>query len=82
MARLWAGVAAAEQGQQAGLSAGRAGAGVAPVRLSGRVVAGWRTPGGDDRATRSGERESDRCLDFMIDIRVQSNTTESVNICM
>lgn len=40
VAGLRAGVAAAGQRQQAGLSAGRAGPGVAPVGLSGRVVAG------------------------------------------
>lgn len=46
VAGLRAGVAAAGQRQQAGLSAGGAGPGVAAVALSGRVVAGWRTPGG------------------------------------
>lgn len=40
VAGLWAGVAAAGQLQQAGLSAGGAGPGVAPVGLSERVVAG------------------------------------------
>lgn len=65
MAGLWAGVTAAGQGQQAGLSAGRAGARVAPVRLSGWVMAGWRRPGGVDRAKCSGDRESDRCWSFV-----------------
>lgn len=44
VAGLRAGVAAAGQRQQAGLLAGGAGAGVAAVSLSGRVVAGRRTP--------------------------------------
>lgn len=46
VAGLRAGVAAARQRQQAGLLAGGAGAGVAAVSLSGRVVAGRRTPAG------------------------------------
>lgn len=44
VAGLRAGVAAAGQRQKAGLLAGGAGAGVAAVSLSGRVVAGRRTP--------------------------------------
>lgn len=44
VAGLWTRVAAAGQGQQAGLSAGGAGPGVAAVGLPGRVVAGRRTP--------------------------------------
>lgn len=58
VAGLWAGMAAPGQCQQARLSAGGAGPGVAPVGLSGRVVAGWRTPEGDNRVAVN---ESYRC---------------------
>lgn len=54
VAGLRAGVAAAGQRQQAGLSAGGAGPRVAAVALSGRVVAGWRTPAGLFTARRFG----------------------------
>lgn len=45
VAGLWTGVVAAGQRQQAGLPAGGARSWVAAVSLSGRVVAGRRTPG-------------------------------------
>lgn len=54
VAGLRAGVAAAGQRQQAGLSAGGTGPGVAPVGLSGRVVARRRTPAGLFAARRFG----------------------------
>lgn len=54
MAGLRTGVVAAGQRQQAGLSAGGAGPGVAAVGLSARVVAGRRTPGEDAAGWRRG----------------------------
>lgn len=57
MARLWAGVAAAGEGEEAQLPAGGAGPRVAPVRLPGGVMAGGGAPE-DTRETPADGRSS------------------------